>query len=219
MKKRSLVAFVLLILLTTINLPEKKIVTSKFNIKKINIENNVLIKKNDIKNLLDPIYDKSLIFLNNSEIENLLLQNSFIDSFKVKKKYPNTLKIEIFEKKPFAILFYKKKKFYLSEKIELIEFKDLKNFKDLPYIFGNKDEFKIFYNNLIKINFPLKEVKKYTLYEANRWDLETVNKNIIKLPVIDYIDSLENYLNLKKKNDFKNYKVFDYRINNQLILK
>ena len=75
------------------------------------------------------------------------------------------------------------------------------------------------YNNLIKINFPLKEVKKYTLYETNRWDLETVNKNIIKLPVIDYIDSLENYLNLKKKSDFKNYKVFDYRINNQLILK
>ena len=219
MKKRSLVAFVLLILLTTITLPEKKLVTSKFNIKKINIENNFLIKKNDIKNLLDPIYDKSLIFLNNSEIENLLVQNSFIDSFKVKKKYPNTLKIEIFEKKPFAILFYKKNKFYLSEKIELIEFKDLKNFKDLPYIFGNKDEFKIFYNNLIKINFPLKEVKKYTLYETNRWDLETINKNIIKLPAINYIDSLENYLNLKKKNDFKNYKVFDYRINNQLILK
>ena len=147
------------------------------------------------------------------------MQNSFIDSFKVKKKYPNTLKIEIFEKKPFAILFYKKNKFYLSEKIELIEFKDLKNFKDLPYIFGNKDEFKIFYNNLIKINFPLKEVKKYTLYETSRWDLETVNKNIIKLPAIDYIESLENYLNLNKKNDFKNYKVFDYRINNQLILK
>ena len=219
MKKRSLVAFVLLILLTTITLPEKKLVTSKFNIKEINIKNNFLIKKNDIKNLLEPIYDKSLIFLNNSEIENLLVQNSFIDSFTVKKKYPNTLKIEIFEKKPFAILFYKKNKFYLSEKIELIEFKDLKNFKDLPYIFGNKDEFKIFYNNLIKINFPLKEVKKYTLYETSRWDLETVNKNIIKLPAIDYIESLENYLNLNKKNDFKNYKVFDYRINNQLILK
>ena len=219
MKKRSIVAFVLLILLTTITLPEKKLVTSKFNIKKINIENNFLIKKNDIKNLLDPIYNKSLIFLNNSEIENLLIQNSFIESFKVKKKYPSTLKIEIFEKKPFAILIYKKKKFYLSEKFELIKFKDLKNFKDLPYIFGNKDEFKIFYNNLIKINFPLKEVKKYTLYETSRWDLETVNKNIIKLPAIDYIESLENYLNLNKKNDFKNYKVFDYRINNQLILK
>ena len=111
MKKRSLVAFVLLILLTTITLPEKKLVTSKFNIKKINIENNFLIKKNDIKNLLDPIYNKSLIFLNNSEIENLLIQNSFIESFKVKKKYPSTLKIEIFEKKPFAILIYKKKNF------------------------------------------------------------------------------------------------------------
>jgi len=40
MKKRSLVAFVLLILLTTITLPEKKLVTSKFNIKEIYIKNN-----------------------------------------------------------------------------------------------------------------------------------------------------------------------------------
>ena len=85
MKKRSIVAFVLLILLTTITLPEKKLVTSKFNIKKINIENNFLIKKNDIKILLDPIYNKSLIFLNNSEIENLLIQNSFIEIFKIFK--------------------------------------------------------------------------------------------------------------------------------------
>ena len=33
---------------------------------------------------------------------------SFIDSFNIKKIYPNTLKIEIFEKKPIAILINKK---------------------------------------------------------------------------------------------------------------
>ena len=61
------------------------------------------------------------------------------------KKYPNTLKIKIFEKKPIAILINKQEKFYLSEKIELIEFKNLKNYKNLPYVFGDKNNFEKFY--------------------------------------------------------------------------
>ena len=218
MKKRLLIAIALLILLTTITL-HPIITISKFNLKKINIENNFLLSKKDIKKLLIPIYDTNLIILRNKEIENLLTKNSLIESFNIKKKYPNSLKIKIFEKKPIAILQNKKKKFYLSEKIDLIEFKDLPDYQNLPYVFGNKDEFEIFYNNLIKINFPFNQIKKYTLYETNRWDLLTKNNNMIKLPSKNYMESLQNYLNLQNKNDFKKYKIFDYRINNQLILK
>ena len=218
MKKRLLIAIALLILLTTITL-HPIITISKFNLKKINIENNFLLSKKDIKKLLIPIYDTNLIILRNKEIENLLTKNSLIESFNIKKKYPNALKIKIFEKKPIAILQNKKKKFYLSKKIDLIEFKDLPDYQNLPYVFGNKDEFEIFYNNLIKINFPFNQIKKYTLYETNRWDLLTKNNNMIKLPSKNYMESLQNYLNLQNKNDFRKYKIFDYRINNQLILK
>ena len=112
-----------------------------------------------------------------------------------------------------------KKKFYLSEKIELIDFIELKNYQNLPYVFGNKNEFKIFYNNLKKIDFPFNLIKKYTLYDSKRWDLETTNNKIIKLPPRDYIKNIVNYFDLIKKKDFQKYKVFDYRINNQLILK
>ena len=89
----------------------------------------------------------------------------------------------------------------------------------MPYVLGNKDDFKIFYNNLKKINFPIDIVKKYTLYETNRWDLETKNNQVIKLPSKNYSQSLENFLKLKSKNDFVKYELFDYRISNQLILK
>ena len=204
--------------LTTITL-KPRIIISKFNIKEIIIENNVLLSEKDIKKSLSSIYDKNLLFLKNKEIEEKIIQNSFIDSFNVKKKYPNTLKIKIFEKKPIAILFNQKKKFYLSEKIDLIDFYELQNYKNLPYVFGNKDDFSIFYKNLKKINFPFIMIKKYTFYKTNRWDLETMDNKVIKLPVTNYISSLKNYLNLKEKKEFKNYKVFDYRIRNQLILK
>ncbi len=218
MRTRIIIALILLMSLTTITL-KPRIIISKFNIKEIIIENNVLLSEKDIKKSLSSIYDKNLLFLKNKEIEEKIIQNSFIDSFNVKKKYPNTLKIKIFEKKPIAILFNQKKKFYLSEKIDLIDFYELQNYKNLPYVFGNKDDFSIFYKNLKKINFPFIMIKKYTFYKTNRWDLETMDNKVIKLPVTNYISSLKNYLNLKEKKEFKNYKVFDYRIRNQLILK
>ena len=98
MKNRVIIALALLTLLTTITF-RKQIVFSNFDLKTIEIENNFLLKENDIKKLLIPIYRKNLIFLDNTEIEKQLLKNSFIDSFNVKKKYPSTLKIKIFEKK------------------------------------------------------------------------------------------------------------------------
>ena len=218
MKKRTIIAIILLTLLTTIT-SQNEINFSKFNLKKIIIKNNSLIKEEEIKKSLISIYDKNLIFLDNKEIEQKLMKNGYIESFYIKKKYPNTLEIKIIEKKPIAILFFNKKKFYLSEKIELINFKRIKEYENLPYIFGNKDDFKIFFFELKKINFPISQIKKFTLFETKRWDLETFDNKVIKLPIDNYSQSLENYLNLIDKDIFKKYKLFDYRIGNQLILK
>ena len=218
MKKRLVIALFLIILFTTIN-SQQKFIASQFDLKTIEIENNLLLKDNDIKNLLISFYNKNLVLLNNDEVKKALMQNSLIESFNIKKKYPNTLKVKIFEKKPIAVLFDKKNKFYLSEKIDLIEFRNLPSYQTLPYVLGNKDDFKIFYNNLKKINFPLNVVKKYTLYETDRWDIETKDNQVIKLPSKNYLKNLENFLNLKSKNDFGKYKLFDYRISKQLILR
>jgi cell division septal protein FtsQ len=218
MKKQLVIAFILFTLLTTITFKEK-IIISQLNIKEIIVENNSLVKKKDVKKLLISIYNKNIIFLDNKEIEKALTQNSFIETFDVKKKYPQTLKIRIFEKKPIAILLNKKKKFYLSDKIELIEFENIKKYQDLPYVFGNRDDFKIFYNDLKKINFPFDLISKYTLYESKRWDLETKDKIVIKLHSKNYLKNIKNYLDSRNKQNFKKYKIFDYRIDNQLILK
>jgi len=218
MKKQLVIAFILFTLLTTITFKEK-IIISQLNIKEIIVENNSLVKKKDVKKLLISIYNKNIIFLDNKEIEKALTQNSFIETFDVKKIYPQTLKIRIFEKKPIAILLNKKKKFYLSDKIELIEFENIKKYQDLPYVFGNRDDFKIFYNDLKKINFPFDLISKYTLYESKRWDLETTDKIVIKLHSKNYLKNIKNYLDSRNKQNFKKYKIFDYRINNQLILK
>ena len=70
-----------------------------------------------------------------------------------------------------------------------------------------------------KVDFPIELVNKFVLYDSKRWDIETINKNTIKLPSENYLESLENYLKFRNQIEFKKYKLFDYRINNQLILK
>ena len=218
MNKRAAIAILLFFLLTTF-ISQKKIIFSNFQLKKIRIDNNYLLKEKDIKKSLAKLYDKNLIFLKKKDLETVLIHNSLIESFQVRKKYPNTLEIKIFEKKPIAILVNKKKKFYLSDKIDLIEFGVLQSHKDLPYVFGNKGEFKLLYNNLNKVNFPINIIKKYTLYDSGRWDIVTTNDKIIKLPSKKYNQYLKHYMDIRSKTNFKKYFLFDYRIENQLILK
>ena len=44
------------------------------------------------------------------------------------------------------------------------------------------------------------------------------DEKVIKLPIEDYIFSLKNFMISKDNSNFKNYKIFDYRIKDQLIL-
>ena len=218
MKKKIVIALILLIILSTYK-PEKLFLSSKFKIKQIKIENNSILKERDIKKNLAHLYEKNIFIIDTQNILNILKKNTFIESFEIKKIYPNKIIIKIYEKKPIAILEYKKQKFYINQKIDLIDFVDLEEYRELPIVFGNKDYFKLLYTNLKKIDFPLDIIKKYYLYESKRWDLEVVNKIIIKLPVENYIKSLKNFMYLMNEKNFEEFKLFDYRINNQLILK
>ena len=86
-------------------------------------------------------------------------------------------------------------------------------------VFGNKKSFSVFLKNLEIVNFPLNEVKIFYLFESKRWDVVTKNNQTIKLPIKNYNYSLKNFLEIKDKQNFEKYKIFDYRINNQLILR
>ena len=217
MKTRFLIAIILLILFSTYK-PQKLFFNSDFIIKEITIENNLILKKNNIKNKLSFLYDKNLIFLKTSDLTDVIKKIDLLESFEIKKIYPDKLKIKIFEKKLIAILQNKKKKIYISENFDLINYTNIESYKNLPIVFGKKENFEVLYKDLKKINFPLDSIKKYYLFESKRWDLE-VDSKIIKLPLKNYTDSLENFMSISKNSSYDKYNLFDYRIKNQLILK
>ena len=91
--------------------------------------------------------------------------------------------------------------------------------KELPLVFGDQESFKAFYQNLKNVNFPIDLIRRFYLFESKRWDLVTIKNQTIKLPVKDYLKSLKTFMDIKDQASFEKYKIFDYRIKDQLILK
>ena len=218
MKKSLFGLIVLFILLTTYTPKFNFIENSNLYIQKIEIENTYIVSSDQIKKNLRFLYKENLFFLNLKDIEKTLKLETFVESFSVKKIYPNTLKIIIAEKKPIAILHNKKEKFYISNKGDLIDFIDIKIYKDLPTVFGNGESFYSLYQDLQNIRFPIENIKSFYFFESNRWDLVMHDGKVIKLPIRDYLSSLKNFMLSKANSNFNNYKIFDYRIKDQLIL-
>tara|TARA_B100000965_G_scaffold406467_1_gene445572 strand:- start:100 stop:759 length:660 start_codon:yes stop_codon:yes gene_type:complete len=218
MKKSFFGLIILFILLTTYTPKFDFIINSNFTIQKIEIEGNSILNSDEIVQKLNFLYTENLFFLNLKDIEKNLKNESFIESFSVKKIYLNTLKIRIVEKNPIAILQNKKKKFYISDKGDFIDFRDIERYRDLPTVFGNGKFFYSLYQDLEYIKFPLEDVKSFYFFESGRWDLLMYDNKQIKLPIKDYLISLKNYMESKSNSNFNNYKIFDYRIKDQLIL-
>ncbi len=219
MKKRLIIGLSLLFLFSTYYIQFNKNFFSNIQVNNITIENNKFIKEEEVKEKLSFLYGTNFFWLRTKTIENKLREMQFIESYQIKKVYPNSLRIKIIEKKPVAIIQRMKQKKYFTNRGDVIDFHEIKIFKDLPIVFGDEKSFSNFYFNLKNIDFPFEEIKTFYLFESKRWDLLTSKNKLIKLPINDYNKSLLNFISLKDQVNFEKYKIFDYRIKDQLILK
>ena len=219
MKNKPILGIALFILLSTF-ISQNKFTINKFEIKEIKIDNNNVLKDQELIQIFSFLYNKNIIFLNSYELKKNIDQKSFIKKVEIKKILPNKLVIKVFEKEPIAILIDKnQKKYYLGKKTNLIEFRKILKYENLPILKGEPKNFKNLLDNLVKINFPIDQILSFQHFKVNRWNIEMIDKKILKLPEKNYIESLTNFMSIKDKSNFKKYKIFDYRLNNQLVLK
>ena len=219
MKSRLLLTLILFILFSSYNLKKEFNFISEYGIKEIIIENNSILKEEEIKKKLSFLYKSNILMISNDAIKKRLNEIDFIESFELKKIYPDKLRIKIFEREPIVVLQNKKEKKYYTKNGNVISFVDKEEFNSLPLVFGDPVNFAIFYENLKKVNFPINEIKTFYFFESKRWDLLTKKNQTIKLPIQNYNHSLENFMELKVKANFEKFKIFDYRIHDQIILK
>ena len=212
-------SILLIITLTTFNPNYTNTNFEFFRIKKIEITNLKILNKKDIKNsFYNEFINSNLLFKKKKKIDKILNNYKLIDYLEFKKIYPSKLQIIIYEKETIAIIHHEQKSFYLTKNGEEIEFFKNPKLEKLPNIFGQQKNFLEIYSALIEIDFPIKEIKSFYHFDIGRWDIIFQNDKVIKLPVKNFADSLKNYMDLKSEINFEKHVIFDYRIENQLIL-
>ena len=226
MKKlyKIIILLITLIFLTTYNpnefnaFPKKK--NFFFKIKNIEVTNNYIIKKKEIVEKLAHIYEKNILFIERNDLEGPLKSIDFLDKIEVKKKYPNTIIIKVFETKPIAILFKKSQKYLLDSSSNLVTFSENMFIDDFPSVFGEgaEQDFIKFYNLLENNNFPKEKVKNFYYFQIGRWDLQLLNDQIIKFPGNKITGAIKQSIELLARKDFGNYNIIDLRVHGKIVV-
>ena len=225
MKKLYRIILLLLIFsfLTTYSPKEINVLPNKsffFKIENIEIINNYLISTNTIDEKMNKIYGKNILFIKRKDIQSLLSSIDFLKKIEVRKKYPDTIIIKVYETKLVAVLFKKDQKYLLDSSSNLIPFNTNELLKNLPSVFGEGAEknFINFLKKLEKNNFATKRIKNFYYFQIGRWDIQLLNDQKIKLPSNKTTEAIQQIIELLDREDFKKYNVIDLRINDKIIV-
>ena len=215
--KKILLYFFLLFLVGSIN--NIDINDLKFqSITDINIigledkENSILLKKIKDLNL------KSIFLINKNNLINQIESNSLVEKYFIFKKYPSSLNINIKKTNFLARINKNGKIFVLSSNGKLT--KNTYSSNQLPFVFGNPDivEFFNIKKTIDESKISYEEIKNLYFFLSKRWDLELRNNIIIKLSNDNTKEGLKLALEFLHSNEFKDIKIIDARIKNQIIL-
>ncbi len=215
--KKILIYFLLLLLLGTIN----NIGINKIQFVKIsNIQilglgeenNKILSKKIKSLNL------KNILFIKKKKIQEIIESNSLVEKYDIFKTYPSSLYINIQKTKFLARIKNDGQIFLVGSngKFSHTSFYD----EHLPFIFGNPKikDFLEFKKIIDKSKISYNEIKNLYYFPSNRWDVELKNNILIKLPEKRLDKSLELISKFLNNKEYKDIKLVDLRINNQMII-
>ena len=189
-----------------------------FNIKSFNFVGLDKKEKLELLKKLEPIRNQNIFSVSNQQIIEIINSNDLIDSFLVRKNYPSNLNFNIKKASFLAKINIQGRNFLIGSNKKLIK-ADLKN-SNLPMVLGNPslDDFFQITESISKSLIKLKDVNKFHFFKSKRWDLEFKNGILIKLPASNTVEALNNFSKLVDLKQFNNTKIFDLRINKQIIV-
>ena len=212
--KKILIYFFLFLIIGTLN---------NKNLTNLNFPtlNNIIVSGLDEKDNLELINKlnflkvDNLFFLNKSKINEIIDSNNFVEKFSIYKIYPSSIEIEI---EKTRLLIKTDNNYYLGSNGKFMKINDQIN--DIPTIFGNFDvsEFFLLKDIIEKSNFKFENIDKLYFLPSKRWDIETKNGILIKLPKERLIESFKLLDVLFLKKDNKNFKTIDLRQNKQIVI-
>jgi len=214
--KKVLIYSFILVLFGTFN-NQKLSGLNYFELKDIIIESSENSIFSDILDKTSDLKKSNIFLISKDNIKEIIENNSLVENYFVIKNYPSTIKIKIIKTKFLSRLNIDGKIFLVGTNGKLT--KDFIHNNDLPFIFGNPTINQILdFNNTIKNSkFNFYEFSNLFYYKSGRWDLETKDGVIIKLPNENLLKKLEEIFDIISNINFTNKKIIDARVNNQII--
>ena len=177
-----------------------------------NFDNKTILKQIKNSNL------GNIFFLNRDKLIEIIDSNTMVENFKIFKKYPSTIIIEIKKTNFLAKINFNDETFIVGSNGKLSENDMFIN--ELPYIFGNPEisEFLIFKKIVDESKISYDQIKNLYFFKSKRWDIELKNNILIKLSRNNVKISLDNAFEFINSSNFENISIIDARIKNQIII-
>ncbi|MDC1260474.1 FtsQ-type POTRA domain-containing protein [Pseudomonadota bacterium] len=178
-----------------------------FYLQNIYISGNNNLQREDILSIINDKEYKTIFDINLFKIRNNLLLNEWIETVKIERTLPSSIKIQIIEKKPVAIWQTKSGNKLITKDGGIISNANITAFKNsLPIIIGkgaNKDAFLIL--QILKKNPDLyNHVWSLSYINKRRWNVHLNHGVIVLLPRTKIYDAWSKISFLQKK-----YKILD----------
>jgi cell division protein FtsQ len=175
-------------------------------------------QNNQIKKDINQFESKNLFFLSKLDISQKIYSNEIVEKFTAFKNYPSKLRVEIKKTQLLAVRQIDGYHYFIGSNGKLIK-KDNFN-QNLPFIFGNVDnqEFLRFKETIDNSKFRYSKIKNLYFFKSNRWDIETHEGYLIKLPKKNLESTLNLLVKLLGKEQFKSAKIIDFRQLNQIVI-
>ena len=220
-KKKFFFYIIILLFLSTFN--NKSLEDLKenfFNIKIIElngVEDDLIF---EIQKSLNFLFHSNIFFIDKTRINDELNQFNYIQEYRVYKKFPSNIIINLKKTDLLGITIKNNKKYYIGSNYKLINYEMFKDENNLPMVFGKFVE-KDFVKLLNKINsYKLEniKIKTFLYFQNSRWDIKTTNDILIKLPNSNLDKALIYLKKIYKNKELLEKKIIDLRIPNQVII-
>ena len=222
-RKLKIFFYLILFILLSTQITKNKNIKINFNTNLNNIEVIGLSDENNLKvyQSLKFLLTKNIFLVNKNDFQNILKKNNLVESFYIKKIYPNLIKIKIKQTKLLAITNKKGKKFFIGSNGRLIPVSQVELFyNELPFVYSKSN-----YIDFIKLKkiideseFQFEQIEFFYYFPSNRWDIKTKDGFLIKLPEKNIAESLKFVTLIKINEEFKDKKIIDLRISNNIVL-
>ena len=218
-KKNKIVIYLLfLIILSTVtnksleNRGSYPITVNKINVLGLSDKNNL-----KIKNELGDLLSKNIFLITRGNINKKISQYNLIEEYSIKKIYPTQINIKI---KPtrFIAKIAGNNNFLIGTNGKIIS--NERTTEVLPFLFGkfNSENFITFQKIINNSEFNFKNFRSIIIYPSNRWDIQTTEGILIKLPEKNLVNALKIAHKIINNDKFKDGKIIDLRIFNQIIV-